>query len=359
MVDSVRIAIFGNSHAEGVQLPALAHIGGNEVVGIAGLDAAKAEATARRWGIQHATCDWRELLDLVPDLVMVTTPVDLHAEMVRASLRSGAAVLCEKPLTHDVRDAEELTELAVGRLAVVDFQLRFNPHRRKMRELCREGFVGEVRHVRVDLLLDTPNFVDRPFTWWSQAERGGGVLGATGSHMIDGIQWMFGPIAAVSARLETFVKRRRDAEGVERDVTSDDFAEVWLDLENGARATVTVSLALRGVSRWSMEVSGTEATLRLERERQLLGCRHGDAMNPISVEEDWLPPEHYGIQGRGPFAAMNGPFLSALVEAVAHGDSELPRAATFEDGLANVRILQAARESSRADGTRISVRLPA
>ncbi len=55
---------------------------------------------------------------------------------------------------------------------------------------------------------------------------------------------------------------------------------------------------------------------------------------------------------------MNGPFLSALVEAVARGDSELPLAATFEDGLANVRILQAARESSRADGTRISVRLP-
>ena len=95
-----------------MQLPALAHIGGNEVVGIAGLDAAKAEATARRWGIQHATCDWRELLDLVPDLVMVTTPVDLHAEMVRASLRSGAAVLCEKPLCASSEDVRKMKAIA-------------------------------------------------------------------------------------------------------------------------------------------------------------------------------------------------------------------------------------------------------
>ncbi len=354
MADSVRIAIIGNSHAEGVQLPALAHIGGNEVVGIAGRDAEKAAATAACFGIKYSTSDWRELLDLEPDLVMVTTPIDLHAEMVRGALEAGAAVLCEKPFTHTVADALELTKLAAGRLALVDFQLRFNPCRRKMRDLCSSGFVGDVRHVRADLLLETPDFAERPYSWWSQAERGGGVLGATGSHMIDGIQWMFGPVAVVRARLETFVKRRQDHAGNEQDVTSDDFAEVWLELESGVLATVKVSLALRGVSRWLVEVSGSKGTLRLERERQLSGCRHGEAMLPIPIEEEWLEPEHFGIKGRGPFAAMNGPFLSALVAAVARGDSQLPGAATFADGLANVRVLQAARESSLAGGVRVS-----
>ncbi len=200
MAKPVRIALFGNSHAGAVQLPALAHIGGNEVVGIAGHDGQKAAATARSWGIGRSTSDWRELLELDPDLVIVTTPVDLHYEMVRGALNTDAAVLCEKPFTRDVRQAEELTDLARGRLALVDYQMRWNPNRRKMRSLCQEGFVGEVLHVRADLLLDTAGFWERPFSWWSQGSRGGGVLGATGTHLIDNAQWMFGPVEAVTPR---------------------------------------------------------------------------------------------------------------------------------------------------------------
>ncbi|MEE2888154.1 MAG: Gfo/Idh/MocA family oxidoreductase [Planctomycetota bacterium] len=353
MPEPVRIAIFGNSHAQGVQLPALAHIGHNQVIGIAGMDAQKAQATADRFGFSHATTDWRELLELEPDLVMVTTPVDLHAEMVRTSLHAGAVVLCEKPFTHRVEDAEELSELARGRLALVDFQLRFNPYRIKMRELCHAGFVGDVQQIQADLVLETPTFAGRPFTWWSQAERGGGALGAIGSHMIDGIEWMFGSVSSVWAKLTTLIKKRLDAAGVERDVTSDDLAEVWLELESGARAAVTVSLALRGEARWFVEVSGSQGTLRLEREEKLTGCQHGEQMTTIPVEQGWQPPETYGIQGRGPFAAMNGPFLRAVIDAVARGDSQLPGAATFDDGLANVRVLEAARESSSAGGIAI------
>ena len=354
MPTSVRIALFGNSHAEGVQLPALSHIGNNEVVGIAGHNAEKAAATAERWGIGRATSDWRELLALNADLVLVSTPVDLHAEMVHGALRTGAAVLCEKPFTFNVREAEELTELAEGRLALINYQLRWNPLRRQMRSLCREGFVGDVLHVRADLLLNTSGFEDRPYTWWSQSSRGGGVLGATGTHLIDNVLWMFGPVEAVSARLETFVKRRKDASGVEHEVTSDDFAELWLRLESGAQVSLTVSLALPGVARWLLEVAGSEGTLCLDREQHLVGGPHGADMAPITSDTAWLPPEHYGIQGRGPFAALEAPFLEAVVETVARGETELGEAATFADGLTNVRILEAARQSARSGGGWIS-----
>ena len=63
----VRIALIGNSHAESVQLPALRYLGNNEVVGIAGRDLAKAQASAARWAIQHATADWRTLFEQAPD----------------------------------------------------------------------------------------------------------------------------------------------------------------------------------------------------------------------------------------------------------------------------------------------------
>jgi predicted dehydrogenase len=354
MAKHVRIALIGNSHAEAVQLPTLAHIGGNEVIGIAGHDAQKAAASAARWGIDRSTSDWRELLELEPDLVIVATPVDLHHEMVLGALDTGAAILCEKPFTLTVRQAEELARLAQGRLALINYQMRWNPNRRKIRSLCQSCFVGEVHHVRADLLLDISDFPERPYSWWSQSDRGGGVLGATGTHLIDNVQWMFGPIQAVSARLETVVPRRRDAAGVEHDVTSEDYAELWLRLESGARISLAVGFGLRGVARWVLEVAGSAGTLRLDREQHLVGGPHGAELAPIPSDTPWLPPEHYGIQGKGPFAALEGPFLSAVVDAVANGQTTLAEAATFADGVNNVRVLEAARRSSRADGSWVS-----
>ncbi len=356
MPPPVRIALFGNSHAEGIQLPALAHIGGNEVVGIAGHNADKAASTAARWGIERSTSDWRELLELEPDLVLVSTPVDLHAEMVRGALGTGAAVLCEKPFTLDVRQAEELTELAAGRLALINYQLRWNPVRRQIRSLCQDGSVGQVQHVRADLMLSTTGFEHRPYTWWSQSDRGGGVLGATGTHVVDGILSMFGPIESVSARLETFVKQRKDATGVEHEVSSDDYAELWLRLDSGVRVSITVSLALPGAARWLLEISGTEGALRLDREQRLSGGPNGADPAPIDCDTSWMPPEQYGIQGRGPFAALEVPFLADVVAAVADGRTELEEAATFADGLANVRILEAARQSAGNGGAWVRVR---
>ncbi len=117
------------------------------------------------------------------------------------------------------------------------------------------------------------------------------------------------------------------------------------------RVSVAVSLALRGAAaRWSFEVAGTEGSLRLEREQHLVGGPHGSDLMPIASGSDWLEPEHYGIQGRGPFAALEAPFLASVVEAVANGRTELEEAATFAEGLANVRIFEAARQSARAGG---------
>jgi predicted dehydrogenase len=350
MSSPVRVVVGGNSHAAAVQLPALAHIGGNEIVGIAGLDGAKAARTARQWNIGRSSTDWRELLELAPDLVIVSTPVDLHYAMVRDALATGAAVMCEKPFTLDSDQAAELVQRAGAQLALVGHQLRWNPCRRQIRELCRDGFVGDIRHVRADLVLDTPNFAHRPHSWWSEAARGGGVTGALGVHLIDNIQWMFAPIESVSAHFETLVPSRLNAAGVAQAVTSEDHAELRLHLEGGTRATVTVSMALRGVGRWLLEIAGTDGSLRLDREMRLVGGRHGDAPAPIACDTRWFPPEQYGIHGKGPFAALEAIFLRDVIVAVAGGASELPEAASFDDGRRNVRVLEAARASALDGG---------
>ena len=69
-----------------------------------------------------------------------------------------------------------------------------------------------------------------------------------------------------------------------------------------------------------------------------------------------MPPEQYGIQGKGPFAALEATFLSAVVDAVAAGHTHLEEAATFADGLSNVRVLEGARQSAQAGGSWVDCR---
>src|SRR5262245_2892251 len=117
MPQPVRVTILGNSFASRVQLPSLRWANNNRVVAIAGSDADKARATAKSWDIPFATGDWRSALEHETDLVLVSTPVDLHRPMAVAALETGAAVLCEKPFALDAREARELVERASGRAA--------------------------------------------------------------------------------------------------------------------------------------------------------------------------------------------------------------------------------------------------
>jgi len=353
MSSPVRVALIGNSFAEAIQLPALRYAGNNEVIGLAGGDGAKARATADRWGIPVATDDWTQLLELAPDLVIVSTPVDLHYPMARAALESGAAVLCEKPFTLNVEEAADLAERARGRLALIDHQLRWNPTRRKLRELLREGFVGEVFHVRSDLVLDNPAFLERPFGWWFDAARGGGALGALGSHLVDNVMWMFGPIAAVQANLAAHIPRRVDANGALRDVTADDTAELRLELESGLVVQLTTSVVMPGASRWLLEVCGREGTLRLDLDCDLVGGRHGEDMHQLDPETLLPDPSEFGMDRGGAFAACEPLYLKDVIDAVARGAVELPEAASFLDGLACMRVLEAARRSSAQGGARV------
>jgi predicted dehydrogenase len=352
MTQPVRVALIGNSFAAKVQLPALRWAGGNEVVGIAGADAAKARATAEAWSIPHATGDWRELLELAPDLVIITTPVDLHAPMVRAVLGTDAAILCEKPFALNAAEAEELTNGAQGRLALLDHQLRWSPLRRGLRALVAEGTLGDVWSGRAQMHFGSPQRIDAPWSWWYDAARGGGALGAILSHMLDALTHDLGPVEAVCARLVTY-RKERDDQGTPRPVTADEHATLWLRMASGAEMELDTNLMAPGSTGSMIEYVGSRATARVEAEERLLLVPHGAEPQRIEVEST---PTHIelGMPDMGPFARMLPLFLRDVVRAVRAGESQLPGAATFADGLATMRVLDAARRSAE-DAAWVSV----
>src|SRR5437867_12339952 len=249
--NDIRIGFVGSGFARRVQLPALAFVPGAKATAIASGHRANAEAVARELGIARVYDDGVELARSEDvDLVVVSSTPDTHARYAIAALHAGKHVLCEKPMAIDAFEAAQMvtaSEQHPDRLAWIDHELRYEPNRRRARQLIRSNAIGELRHIELSLKPylrgdGRPQASDAPWNWWFDAARGGGILGAVGSHLIDLCRfWSGSEITYVAGLVETFVKQRTDDSGTPRPVTADDFAICVLQTATGAVATITLS----------------------------------------------------------------------------------------------------------------------
>jgi hypothetical protein len=90
-----------------------------------GRDAAKVKAYADNWGFESTETDWKKLIERKDiDAIDIVTPNDSHAEIAIAAARAGKMVLCEKPLSLDGPQGEEMVKEIDRRLRVIDQVIR-------------------------------------------------------------------------------------------------------------------------------------------------------------------------------------------------------------------------------------------
>src|SRR5258708_282511 len=191
----IGVGIIGAGFARTTEIPGFKDCIGARVVAIASAHRERAQSVADEFKIRNVANDWRELVarDDV-DLVSVVTPPATHMEITLAALEHGKHVLCEKPMALNAAEAKRMMERApeAGALALIDHELRFLNGRRTMRAMLGSGAIGTVRHCNYVFRSDYRGVLDRPWDWWSDESRGGGTLGAIGSHVIDSFRWMLG-----------------------------------------------------------------------------------------------------------------------------------------------------------------------
>ena len=210
----VGIGIIGTGFARTTQIPGFRDCMGTRIVAIASRSPERAEAVAKEFGIEYVAHDWQELIahnDV--DLVSIVTPPSTHMEITLAALEQRKAVLCEKPMAMNAREAEGMTARAreVGVLSLIDHELRFVSSRQKLRAMLHDGVIGKVRHVEYLFRSDYRGVLDRQWDWWSDIDMGGGTLGAIGSHVIDSFRWMLDTeISKTLGLLSTHIKQRID-----------------------------------------------------------------------------------------------------------------------------------------------------
>jgi predicted dehydrogenase len=143
--------------------------------------------------------DYRGLLEATrPEIVIVSTPVHLHEEMVVASLAAGAHVLCEKPLSNSVESCHRMLRAASehGRVLAVGFNHRYYPSFRYLKEAVDRGLIGTVDHARVFGGHDgLANF--RADWMYKAPVSGGGAMMDVGIHMTDLARFVLGEVSRV------------------------------------------------------------------------------------------------------------------------------------------------------------------
>ncbi|MEP7211611.1 MAG: Gfo/Idh/MocA family oxidoreductase [Acidobacteriota bacterium] len=352
MSKKVGVAIVGTGFARKVQLPAFAACKDAELVSVASGSLENARSTAEEFGMRHFTDDWRTTVERDDvHLVCITTPPKLHREMTLLALSLGKHVLCEKPMAMNVAEAEEMTAAAakVPLLALIDHELRFQPGRLKAFEMLREGAIGKVRHAKYNFRAPHRGDPNVPWNWWSDIEKGGGALGAINSHVIDSFQWLMGTtVSSVFCQLQTQIKQRRDAQGEMREVTTDDEANMLLrfadsDVAENATGLVSVSMTEGPDYTNRLELFGTDGAMRIDHRGEVFTAKSG-LSEWTQVETD-LGSAIEGIADTG-FSRGFMQFAPKIVDAIRDGQTSIEHAATFADGLAVQKVLDAARQSN-------------
>ena len=352
----VGIGFIGTGFAKSVQMPAFAACEGAKLVSVASGSLENAENAAKAFGVEHFTDDWRETASHPNvDLVCITTPPNLHREMVLFAIEHGKHVLAEKPMAMNVGEAEEMTIAAekAGVLALIDHELRFQPGRQKVWSMIREGAIGKIRHAKWNFRAPHRGDPNVPWNWWSDMNAGGGALGAINSHIIDSFNWFLGTeISSVFCQLQSHVKRRPFNDGL-RDVTTDDEANMLLrfvdgELTSDATGLVSVSMVEQPEYVNRLELFGTDGAIRIEHRGEVFVTKSGEKeWSEVDVD---IAPAIRGIPDTG-FGRAFMTFAPRIIDAIATGATSTEHAATFEDGLRVQRVLDAARQSS-ASGTR-------
>ncbi len=325
----------------------LRFVEGAELVSVASRNPDQARAFAEAHGARRWTTDYRELvLDPEVDVVAVLTPTGRHAEMTIAAAEAGKHSLVEKPLEANLEAAHRMIAAcrAAGvRLGVI-FQMRFGRVARELGRLLGSGGLGEIYLAdAIDKSSRTAAYYDRAAWRGTEALEGGGCLMTQSIHIVDLLQHLVGPVAAVTGRVAT----KRHAIEVE------DTAVALLRFGNGALGTVTSTTSLRPALLSRLEIHGERGTVvaNAQYDRFLVWEVDGSPGPPnlpettdwVDTDDPWAYPQtRHRVQ------------LQDMADAVREDRDPV---LTGEEALRSLRVVQAIRHSSRL-GREVSLAEP-
>jgi predicted dehydrogenase len=359
-VGLIGTGFMGRAHALGFATAPRVFDLSHEIVlhSVADVSEAAAGAAARAYGFAHHTTDWREIVSSPAiDLISITAPNALHAEMSLAAIAAGKHVYCEKPLAPLAAEALRMADAAevAGVKTQVGFNYLCNPMMQLARQMIDAGELGEIRGYRGVHAEDYMADPQSPFTFRHDLA-GGGALADIGSHALATAEFLCGKISRVLGDCVTMVHERPDGKGGRRKVEVDDVGRAFVRFDNGATGSIEGNWISTGRKmQHDFEIYGSKGALAFSQE-------HFNVLNFFSTTD---PKGRQGFRRieAGPDHAPYGLFCVAAGHQLGFNDLKAIEVAgfvnaiggraaepfNFRKGLRIQTLVEAVQQSSREE----------
>ena len=228
-----------------------------------------AERARQVVGAEVAATDFRRVTeDPAVDIVHICTPNHLHKDALLSAMACQKHIYCDKPLVATLDQAEEVrVALADYRgTAQMTFQNRFFPATMRAKQLIQSGVLGRILTFRACYLHGGSADPAAPARWKLTQAAGGGVIADLASHVLDLVDWLIGPFAAVTATTQIAYPERPAAEDPARRVPVDaeDHAVLLARMRSGALGTIEATKLASGTEdELRLEIHGTGGAIRI------------------------------------------------------------------------------------------------
>jgi predicted dehydrogenase len=337
----IRVAVLGAGHwAVENHIPVLQSRDDVAVVGICRLGKDEMRKIQDKFDIPFGTENYRELLALAPDGVIVSSQHDLHYEHASKALMRGIHVLCEKPMALRASEAKQLVALTEARNLhlLIAYGWNYTTYTAVAKEYIDKGLLGEIEYVHCHMGSDLRDLFSGEGAWfaenslvkpeartWSDPAAGGGYAHGQLTHALGLLFWVTGldPVEAFA-----FVKTSKT--GVDLyDAVSCRFKNGAIGVFGGAG-----TIPKGSPTQLDIRISGHNGTLSLDVERPRLEIRLTDGT------EFSLPIE----DGPGAYSCIKP--VHAFIDLIQ--GREVENCSPGSVGARVVAVLEAALRSSRS-----------
>jgi predicted dehydrogenase len=300
------------------------------------------------------------------EVVSVVTPNHVHYVQSAACLEAGLDVICDKPLTTNLPDAEKLVKLAAEkkRLLGVTFNYTGYPMIRHAKQLIADGLIGKLRVVQAEypqgwLATALEKTGQKQASWRTDPKlAGAGALGDIGSHSFQLAEFVTGEkVSEVAADVTAIVPGR----------PIDDNVNVLLRFESGARGSLWASqVAIGHLNSHRLRVYGENGSIQWfqERPEELLVVEAGEPPRAVRRGDPGTPTSSVALPGGHPegfIEAFSQLYTDFAERVTARLENRSPKAASLfaPDAVTGTRVMafiEAVLKSGKANSawTRIA-----
>lgn len=288
--------------------------------------------------------NYKELIEKEnPAALIISTPPNLHYNIIKSAIERGIHIFCEKPFTLSAKQSSELAEIAEikGIVNQVGYVNRYNDMFIKAKELIDKNVIGRIIRFKSEMFSYTISKEDEGEGWRGNEESGGGCLNEMGSHAIDLVNYLIGVPDNVSGSILNKVYSKN----------VDDIVSTTFNYKDGIAGTLYVNWCDPSYRKPSnkLEIFGKEGKLLVDQHDLKIFLKEPN--EKYNLNKGWNTVYITDVFNNVPFYVRGNEFTSQLygfIESI--NNKEFNSLCTFKDASHTQKILKMIRDDFNQKG---------